>query len=32
MVEITDVARDKIQEVLDQNAGKYLRIYVQGAG
>lgn len=32
MVEITDVARDKIQEVLDQNTGKYLRIYVQGAG
>ena len=32
MVQITDTARDKIQEVLDQNAGKYLRIFVDGAG
>lgn len=32
MVEITDEARDKIQEVLDQNAGKYLRIFIEGAG
>lgn len=32
MVEITDIARDKIREVLDQNAGKYLRIFVQGVG
>ncbi len=32
MVEITDTARDKLREVLDQNAGKYLRIFVQGAG
>ena len=32
MVHITDEARDKIQEVLDQNAGKYLRIYIEGAG
>ena len=32
MVQITDTARDKIQEVLDQNAGKYLRIYFDGVG
>ena len=32
MVEITNAARDKIQEVLDQNEGKNLRIFVQGAG
>jgi Fe-S cluster assembly iron-binding protein IscA len=32
MVQITDIARDKIQEVLDQNDGKYLRIYIQGIG
>ena len=28
----TDIARDKIQEVLSQNEGKYLRIYTQGTG
>ena len=32
MVQITDTARDKIQEVLDQNEGKYLRIFVDGTG
>jgi Fe-S cluster assembly iron-binding protein IscA len=32
MVEITNAAKDKIQEVLDQNEGKHLRIFVQGAG
>jgi len=26
MVEITDVAKDKIKEVLNENLGKYLRI------
>ncbi len=32
MVKITDVARDKIQEILDQNAGKHLRLFIQGIG
>ena len=32
MVEITDVAKDKIKEVLNNNLGKYLRIVVQGVG
>ena len=32
MVTITDVAREKIQEVLDQNEGKYLRLFIQGIG
>ncbi len=32
MVQITDMARDKIQEVLKENGGKYLRIFIQGAG
>ncbi len=32
MVTITDVAKDKIQEVLKQNPGKYIRIVVQGSG
>ncbi len=32
MVTITDMARDKIQEALDQNAGKYLRLFIQGIG
>ena len=32
MVEITDAARDKLQEVLEQNSGKYLRVFIDGAG
>jgi Fe-S cluster assembly iron-binding protein IscA len=32
MVEITDIARDKIQGIIDQNEGKLLRILVEGAG
>jgi Fe-S cluster assembly iron-binding protein IscA len=29
MLEITDVARDKINEVLSENSGKYLRIAIE---
>ena len=29
MVEITDVAKDKIKEVLNANLGKYLRIITE---
>ena len=29
MLEMTDIARDKIQEVLDVNSGKYLRITIE---
>ena len=32
MLEITDTARDKLKEILGQNEGKYLRLYVQGLG
>ena len=32
MIEITDTARDKIKEILNQNSGKYLRIFLDGAG
>ncbi len=32
MVQITDTARDKFKEILDQNSGKYLRIFIQGMG
>jgi len=32
MVEITDVAKDKIKEVLNENPGKYLRIVMEGVG
>ena len=32
MVEITDVARDKLKEVLSENPGKYLRIVMEGVG
>ncbi len=32
MITITDVAKDKIKEVLLKNPGKYLRIVVQGSG
>lgn len=31
-MQITDTARDKITEILGKNTGKYLRIYIQGAG
>ena len=29
MVEITDVAKDKLKEVLNENIGKYLRIITE---
>jgi Fe-S cluster assembly iron-binding protein IscA len=32
MVEITDVAKDKLKELLDENPGKYLRIVMEGVG
>ncbi len=32
MVEITDVAKDKIKEVLNEYPGKYLRIVLEGIG
>ena len=32
MVQITDTAKGKIQEVLSQNQGKYVRLYFQGMG
>lgn len=32
MIEITDVAKDKLKEVLDSNPGKYLRVVVEGYG
>jgi hypothetical protein len=32
MVEITDMARDKIREALAVNTGKYLRLIFQGIG
>ena len=32
MMEITDVAKDKLKEVLNENPGKYLRIVMEGIG
>jgi hypothetical protein len=32
MVQITDIARGKIQEALDKNTGKYVRLYIEGMG
>ena len=32
MLEITDMARDKLKEILEQNEGKYLRVLLQGVG
>jgi Fe-S cluster assembly iron-binding protein IscA len=32
MIQITDTAKDKLKEVLNQNSGKYLRVFVQGSG
>ena len=32
MVEITDVAKDKLKEVLNENLGKSLRVMIAGVG
>ena len=32
MIEITDVAKEKIKEVLNNNPGRYLRVFIQGHG
>ena len=32
MVQITDTAKEKLQDILDKNTGKYLRIFVEGMG
>ena len=32
MIQITDAARDKIKEVLDENKGKSLRLIFEGMG
>ena len=32
MVQITDMAKERIQEILDKNSGKYLRLFIQGMG
>ncbi len=32
MIEITDIARDKIKEILNNNPGKSLRVIMQGYG
>lgn len=32
MIVITDPAKDKIKEILDNNPGKYLRVAFQGFG
>jgi Fe-S cluster assembly iron-binding protein IscA len=32
MIEITDVAKEKLMEVLEANPGKMLRVFIQGHG
>jgi len=32
MIKITDIAREKLQAVLDNNPGKHLRLLIQGIG
>jgi len=32
MIKITDVAKDKIQEILNKNPGKSLRVEIEGFG
>ena len=32
MLEITDAAKDKLIEVLNENLGKYLRVVIEGVG
>ncbi len=31
-MKITDTAREKIKEMVRQNSGKYLRLFVEGSG
>jgi Fe-S cluster assembly iron-binding protein IscA len=32
IIQITDIAKDKLKEVLDENPGKYIRIVIEGIG
>jgi len=32
MISITDEAREKLRRYLDENPGKYLRIFINGVG
>ena len=32
MIQITDEAKDKIQDLLSRNSGKYLRVFIKGMG
>jgi Fe-S cluster assembly iron-binding protein IscA len=32
MIKITDIAKDKIKEILNKNPGKQLRVVIQGFG
>ena len=32
MVQITDMAKEKMQEVLEKHAGKHVRIFLSGMG
>ncbi len=32
MVQITDKAKEQLKGILDENAGKFLRMYVKGMG
>lgn len=32
MIKISDLAKDKIKEVMQKNPGKYLRVMIQGYG
>ena len=32
MMQITDTAKERIQEILGNNSGKYLRLFIQGMG
>ena len=32
MIEITDLAKTKLKEVLDSNPGKYVRVMIDGFG
>jgi Fe-S cluster assembly iron-binding protein IscA len=32
MLQVTDTAKEKLQEILQKNTGKHVRIYVKGMG
>jgi Fe-S cluster assembly iron-binding protein IscA len=32
MLQVTDTAKERLQDILEKNTGKHVRIYVKGVG